>query len=103
MKAIVLCYRDVDPGATANDLILRADVVFCGTEAEIPGRVISDAGPEGNGLAISIAINALASYPNVVEDALIARVTQLIAAGSIAAGVTLARTDCLFPSYQRGA
>ena len=103
MKAIVLCFRDVDPGAGANDLVLRADVVFCGSAAEIPDRVISDSGPDGNGLAISIAINALANYPNVVEDALIGRVAQLISAGSINSGVTLARTDCLFPSYQRGA
>lgn len=103
MKAIVLCYRDVDPGATANDLILRADVVFCGTEAEIPGRVISDSGPEGNGLGIAIVITNLANYPNAVEDALIARVAQLITDGSISSGVTLARSDCLFPSYTRGA
>ena len=103
MKAIVLCYRDVDPGASANDMILRADVVFCGTEAEIPGRVISDSGPEGNGLGIAIAINQLVQYPNNVEDALIARVTQLITDGKINTGVTLARTDCLFPDYQRGA
>jgi len=30
-KAIVLCYEDVDAGATANDLILLAKVVFTGT------------------------------------------------------------------------
>lgn len=103
MKAIVLCYKDVDPGATANDLTLRAEVVFCGTEAEIPGRVFSDLGPEGNGLGIGIAINNLVNYPNNVEDALIARVSELITAGKIASGVTLARADCLFPSYSRGA
>lgn len=103
MKAIVLCYKDVDPGATANELVLRAEVVFCGSVAEIPDRVISDFGPEGNGLGIPINITALAQYPNNVEDALIARVAQLITAGRINSGVTLARTDCLFPDYVRGA
>jgi hypothetical protein len=93
----------VDPGAAANDLTLRAEVVFCGTEAEVPGRVLSDLGPSGGGLGIPIAVNNLAGYPNAVEDALIARVVQLVTDGRIAAGVTLARTDCLFPSYTRGA
>ena len=94
MKAIVLCYRDVDAGATANDLILRADVVFCGSD--VPNGPISDAGPEGNGLAVAIDITALAQYPNRVEDALLAR--------AVALGLpALARTDCLFPSYTRGA
>lgn len=96
MKAIVLCFKDVDPGAAANELVLRAEVVFTGTEVEIPGRVRSDLGPDGNGLAIAINITALAQYPNVIEDALIARASAL--------GLpVLARTDCLFPTYQRGA
>lgn len=103
MKAIVLCFKDVDPGATANEMTLRAEVVFCGTEAEIPGRVITDFGPDGNGLAIAVNITQLVQYPNNIEDALIARQAQLITAGRIAAGVVLARTDCLFPTYQRGA
>jgi hypothetical protein len=103
MKAIVLCFKDVDPGATANDLTLRAEVVFTGTEAEIPGRVITDFGAEGNGLGIANNITQLAQYANNVEDALLARVPQLIADGKIAAGVTLLRTDRLFPSYTRGA
>jgi hypothetical protein len=103
VKAIVLCFKDVDPGAGANDLVLRAEVVFCGTEAEVPGRVVTDFGPEGNGLGIAINIAQLAQYANNVEDALLARVPQLITAGKIAAGVVLARTDCLFPTYQRGA
>lgn len=103
MKAILLAFKDTDAGAGANDIILRAEVSFIGTLAEIPDRVISDMGPEGNGLAIPISITALAQYPNVVEDALIARVAQLIADGKIASGVTLARTDCLFPAYTRGA
>ena len=88
----MLCYKDVDPGAGVNDLTLYAEVVICGTEAEIPGRVVSL-----DRVAIAIAINNLANYPNVVEDALIA------AAAGLTPPVTLARTDCLFPSYQRGA
>ena len=105
MKAIVVCYKDTDPGAGANDLTLLAEVNFVGTEAEIPGRVISDMGALGNGVPIPIVITQLANYPNAVEDALIARVAELKAENPprIAAGVTLARTDCLFPSYQRGA
>jgi hypothetical protein len=96
MKAIVLCFKDADPGANANDLTLRAEVVFCGTEAEIPGRVLSDFGPEGNGLGITISFGAIAQYPNNMEDALIARAAQL--------GLpALARTDCFFPQYTRGA
>ena len=94
MKAIVLCYRDVDPGATANELILRADLVFAGSD--VPGQAVSDSGPEGNGLGIPINITQLAQYPNNVEDALIARAVQL--------GLpVLSRGDCLFPSYTRGA
>jgi hypothetical protein len=96
MKAMVLRYTDVDPGAGPNDMILLAEVVFVGSEAEIPGRVRSDAGALGNGLPIAMAINNLANYPNVVEDALIARAAAL--------GLpVLSRTDCLFPTYQRGA
>jgi hypothetical protein len=91
-KGIVLCFKDVDPGATANDLILYAECVLTGTEAEIPGRVRSF-----DRLAIPIAVNNLANYPNVVEDALIA-----LAAAQTPA-VTLTRTDCLFPAYTRGA
>ncbi len=93
-KAIVLCYEDVDAGATANDLILLATVVFVGTG--VPNGVISSLGELGNGVPVSIAINALAQYPNNVEDALLAEATRL--------GVTgLTRPDCLFPSYTRGA
>lgn len=91
-KGIVLCYEDVDPGASANDLTLYGKVVVTGTEAEIPGRVRSF-----DRVAFPIAINNLANYPNVIEDALIA-----LAAG-MSPSVTLARTDCLFPTYQRGA
>lgn len=91
-KGIVLCYKDVDPGASANDLILYAEVVLTGTEAELPGRVRSF-----DRVALNIAINNLANYPNVIEDALIA-----LAAAQTPA-ITLARTDCLFPTYQRGA
>ena len=91
-KGIVLCFKDVDPGATANDLILYGEVVLTGTEVELPGRVRSF-----DRVAFNIAINNLANYPNVVEAALIA----LAAAQS--PPITLAATDCLFPSYQRGA
>lgn len=92
-KAIVLCFEDVDAGATANDLVLRAKVAFVGPD--VPNGPLISLGPDGNGLAVAIAINALAQYPNIVEDALIAEGTRL--------GFTLARTDCLFPSYTRGA
>lgn len=88
----MLCYKDVDPGATANDLTLYAEVVITGTEAEVPGRVRSF-----DRVAFNIAINNLANYPNVVEDALIAL------GASMTPPVTLGRTDCLFPSYTRGA
>lgn len=94
MKAIILGYRDVDSGATDNDVVLRADVCFVGTG--VPGGVLSDAGPSGNGLAIPITVTALNQYPNNVEDALIARAAAL--------GLpVLARTDVLFPAYSRGA
>jgi len=93
-KAIVLCYKDVDIGATQNDLILRAEVVFAGTG--VPGGVLTSFGADGNGLAIGIDITALAQYSNRVEDALLAEATRL--------GVTgLLRTDCLMPTYSRGA
>lgn len=91
-KGIVLCFSDVDPGATANELTLYGSVVLTGTEAELPGRVRSF-----ERVAFPIAINNLANYPNVIEDALIA----LGAAQT--PSLTLARTDCLFPAYQRGA
>jgi len=52
---------------------------------------------------MTIAVNNLANYPNVIEDALIARVVELKAANVISASATLARTDCLFPTYARGA
>lgn len=93
-KAIVLCYRDVDEGATANDLILRASVAFVG--AGVPNAPIIAEGPEGNGVPIAIDITALTQYANRVEDACLAEATRL--------GVTgLTRADVLFPSYTRGA
>ncbi len=93
-KAIVLCYRDVDEGATANDLTLRADIAFVGSG--VPNPPIIGQGVEGNGVPIPININQLAQYPNNVEDACLAEATRL--------GVTgLTRSDCLFPSYTRGA
>lgn len=93
-KAIVLCYEDVDQGATANELTLLAKVVYTG--AGVPDGILNSMGAAGNGVPIPINITALAQYPNNVEDALLADATRL--------GVTgLARTDCLFPSYTRGA
>lgn len=93
-KAIVLCFEDVDAGAGVNDLVLLAKVVFVGSG--VPDGVISSLGENGNGVPINIAINALAQYPNNVEDALLAEATRL--------GVTgLTRPDCLFPTYTRGA
>ena len=96
MKAIVLCFRDVDPGATANDIVLRADVVFCGSD--VPGGVRSDAGPEGNGVPIPLALNGMTatSYSNAVEAALVAR------AAAIGGLPVLANTDVLLPTYTRG-
>jgi hypothetical protein len=96
MKAMVLCILDIDPGASANDLTLLADVRFVGTEAEIPGRVLNALGANGNGVPIPIAINNLAGYPNAAEDALIAEAVRL---GLPALG----RTDCIFPNFTRGA
>lgn len=94
MIALVLGYRDGDPGATVNDVTLRADVLFVG--AGVPGGVLLDAGPEGNGLPVPMNITALNQYPNNVENALIARAAAL--------GLpVLARTDTVFPSFIRGA
>lgn len=96
MKAIVLCYEDVNQGATANELTLLAKVVFCGTDAEVPGGVLFGMGAAGNGVPVAINITQLTQYPNNVEDALIAEAARL--------GLpALPRTDCLFPSYTRGA
>jgi hypothetical protein len=96
LKGIILCVKDAEAGATANDLTLLADVVFVGTVAEIPGRVVNGTGPNGNGVPIVISLLNLANYPNNCEDALIAEAVRL--------GLpTLNRTDCLFPSYTRGA
>jgi hypothetical protein len=100
MKALIMCFKDADPGATANDLTILAEVVFAGTEAEVPGRVRTSFGPNGNGVPITISFGAIAQYPNNCEDALIAEATRL---GLPANGGTLARTDCFFPSYTRGA
>lgn len=97
MKAIVLCYKDVDPGATANDIVLQAEVVFCG--ADVPGQVRTDQGPNGDGrVPISLSLSGMtqASYSNAVEDALIAR------ASSHGDLPVLARTDVLLPTYTRG-
>lgn len=100
MKAIILCYKDMDPGASATEFILRAEVVMVGTEAEVPGLVRTTFGPDGNGVPITINFNTIAQYPNNCEDALIAEATRL---GFPASGGTLARTDCFFPDYVRGA
>ena len=94
MKAIILSYVDADSGATDNDVILRASVLFVGSG--VPGGVLIDAGPEGNGLPIAMNVTQLNQYSNNVEDALIARAVVL-------ALPVLARTDVLFPSYSRGA
>jgi hypothetical protein len=94
-KAIVLCYEDTDQGGVANELVLLAKVVHVGTD--LPGgQPIISRGAAGNGVPITISITGLAQYPNNVEDALIADAARL--------GLpALARTDCLFPSYTRGA
>jgi hypothetical protein len=94
MKAIVISYRDVHLGAGGNDIVLMADVVFVG--AGVPGGALSDAGLDGNGLPIGINLAQLNQYANRVEDALIVRATALELP-------PLARSDCLFPAYDRGA
>lgn len=96
MKGIVLCYRDADAGATANDLILRADVVFAG--ADVPDGVAMGTGAQGNGVPINLSLSGMtqASYSNAVEDAMIAEAARL--------GLpVLNRTDVLLPAYTRGA
>lgn len=93
MKAIVLSYADADSGATDNDVILRASVLFVG--AGVPNGVQIDAGPEGNGLPIPMNVTQLNQYSNNVEDALIAR-------ASVLGFPVLNRTDVLFPAYSRG-
>jgi hypothetical protein len=94
-KAIVLCFEDVEPGASENAFILQANVVFVGTG--VPDGVLNGLGPDGTGrVPISFNITQLAQYANNVEDALLAEATRM--------GVTgLTRTDCLFPNYVRGA
>lgn len=93
-KGIVLGYVDVDPGADDNNVILRARVLFVG--ATVPGSPIIDMGPSDNGLPINWNIaGTAAQFSNNVESALAARATAL--------GFSLAATDCLFPSYTRGA
>jgi hypothetical protein len=94
MKGIILCYIDVDPGATANLLVLRASVVFAGTD--VPGGAQSTLGEFGNGVPVNIDITALNQYANNCEDSLIAEASRL-------ALPVLARNDCLFPAYTRGA
>jgi hypothetical protein len=94
-KAIVLCFEDVEPGASENAFILQANVVFVGTG--VPGGVLSAQGPDGTGrVPIDLNITQLAQYANNVEDALLAEATRNSVTG-------LTRTDCLFPTYQRGA
>ena len=93
-KAIVLFFQDVDEGAGANDLILRAVVAHVG--AGVPSGPLISRGADENGVQINIAINALAQYSNNVEDALLADATRLGVVG-------LTRPDCLFPAYTRGA
>jgi hypothetical protein len=95
MKAIVLGFRDADPGPSAAEVVLRADVVFCGSD--VPGGARSDSGPEGNGVPIPLNIGTItaASYSNAVETALVARAAAL--------GLpVLANTDVLLPTYTRG-
>lgn len=93
-KAIVLCFEDVDQGATANDLTLLCKVSFVGSG--VPNAPLISMGEFGNGVPVNINITQLAQYANNMEDALLAESTRL--------GVTgLLRTDCLFPTYTRGA
>ena len=93
-KAIVLFYQDVDQGGTANDLVLHAVVAHVG--AGVPNAPLVSRGADESGVLINISITNLAQYANNVEDALLADATRL--------GITgLTRSDCLFPSYTRGA
>lgn len=96
MKAIVLCYRDADPGVDANNIILRANVLFCGSD--VPGFAILDQGPQENGVPIPLALTGMtaASYSNAVEAALVSR------AAAIPGLPVLANTDVLLPTYTRG-
>lgn len=92
-KAIVLSFEHAMSGASANEFVLKAKVVFTG----LPGNAVDvDTGDDDSGgVSIPINITNLAQYANAIEDALIARGVQL--------GITLLRTDCLFPTYTRGA
>lgn len=93
-KSIVLCFEDVDQGGNANELVLLAKVAHVGSD--VPGFAVISRGAAENGVPITISITAIAQYPNNVEDALIADAARL--------GLpVLARSDCLFPTYARGA
>lgn len=92
-KAIVLSFEHAMSGASANEIVLKAKVVFTGLAGN--GVDVDTGDDDSGGISVPINITALAQYPNVIEDALIARGAQL--------GITLLRTDCLFPTYQRGA
>lgn len=92
-KAVLLCFKDIDQGGTANEVTIKAEVVYCGLGGSADS--ITSFGADGSGVPIAINFNQLAQYPNNVEDALIADAARL--------GITIARTDCLFPDYQRGA
>lgn len=95
MKAIVLCFEDVDPGPSAAEVVILAKVAFVGTD--VPNGPIIDRGALGNGVPIPLNIGTITAtlYSNAVEDALIAR--------AVALGLpTLLRTDVLLPTYTRG-
>lgn len=95
MKAIILCFRDCDPGAMANDIVLRADVVFAGSD--VPGGAMSSSGPEMNGIPINLNLGGMtqSSYSNAIEAACIAEAARL--------GLpTLANNDVFLPTYTRG-
>lgn len=93
-KAIVLGYRDVDPGVDDNNIILLADVLFVGST--VPDSPVIDRGALGNGVPIPLTISSLtaAAYSNAVEAACVGRAATL--------GFVLANTDVLMPTYTRG-
>lgn len=92
-KAVILFWESGEAGAIANEIILRARVLF----TDAAGSTDVDTGTDGRGVPVTINVTQLAQYPDRVEDALIAR------GAALPVPLTLARADCLFPTYQRGA
>src|SRR5687768_8697030 len=97
-NAVVFFNRpDQDQGASADEIVMKADICFSG--ADVPNGPVTGSGASGGGVPvgpINLGTVTNAIFSNAVEDAAIAEANRL--------GIPApARTRVFFHQFTRGA